>query len=101
MKVLKSTKEYFALLGIIPAQSNQKHPFNLRNGIVYTLFGSCAMFSLIFLIFKADTFVDFSTSFYTTNAVFVNAAYFSIFVWKMSDLFEVVQTLENFIEESE
>lgn len=101
IKILTSTQKHLAFLGIISTQSSHKHPFNLRNVLVSMMFCAGAVSSSIFLIYKADTFMDFSTSFYTTSEMFINSAFFSVFVWKMPRFFELIETLENVIQKSE
>lgn len=97
MKILTSTQKHLALLGIIPTQSVQS---NLRNVFVHATFGVSALFSCMFFIYKAETFVDISTSIYTTSSMFINEAYFAVFVWEMPKIFELIETLENHMQKS-
>lgn len=100
MKVFQSAKENLAWLGIISSQSNQKYPINVTNISVLLLFNLNLFANYMFLFIEAESFVDYTTGFYTTISSIVTCFDFIILIWVATKLFKFMEYFEDVIQNS-
>lgn len=98
MKLFRIIQKNFAILGITSAQSIQKHPFNRQIVLLYSIYGSTWISSVLFLFQKANTFEEYTNNIYITSAAAIVMFSFTIIVFKMSKLFEFVNNLGESVE---
>lgn len=101
MYIFRSIQKYFAIAGINSLQSLQVHPFNARNLAILTLFGLFSTFSIIYLLYVASNFTEYADIIYRLSTLIVCAMVYAILVRKMRNVFEIIDTFERIIGESE
>lgn len=101
IKIFKTVRKYFAIMGITPVLVDQSYPFNLGIIFGYLLFGSAITSLFIFIIFEAETFWEFSQSIFTCSAMILGICCLLILVFRVRILFKFIASFENVINTSE
>lgn len=100
MKIFQSVKMYLARMGIKLQQQNQSHPFNAQNVFAFFVFGSCISLNSAYFFLVANSFVESTESLYIICIAIVCTIIFTILIWKMSNLFDLINNFERIVEES-
>lgn len=92
--------KHFALMGIQSDQITKKYLLNSKNVFVLIMLVICSISANVFLWYEADNFKEYTESFYGTSCVTVSFANFTVNVWKMPNMFRLIENLENCIAKS-
>lgn len=88
-------------MGIYPtSKSNPNCSINWRNLSMLISFIQMLIFSLAYLVFKAETIIDAGTSFYATNTVSTCSIFLYVNFHKMPRILKLIATFKEFIENS-
>lgn len=101
MKVLQSSRNFFAILGVDLNQPIQKNPFGAKN--VAVIFILCMGFVLsgVYFLHVAEEFLQFANSIYTTTIMMAVAIIFTTGVVRISILSEHIEHLQEIIDQRE
>lgn len=100
MKIFKSVRVYFRMLGVDADHSIQSNPFNAKNLLVFIVFILSIISNFVYILNYANSFEEYTNCINTVSTVFIGITVFGILVWKMRELFEFIQCLENAIQNS-
>lgn len=100
MRLFESIEQYLLIIGINSNQANQKNHLNVRNSTILLVFGIAIASDVSYAIYAAKTFQEYSISLYITSTLACTLICFAKFIWSMSDVFEVFNTIENIIDKS-
>lgn len=98
MKLFQECQKNFAILGI---NSHQQTTFNKKLWIAHLVNGLGVISSASFLIFKANTFEEYSNSAYIAASTTMSMIIFTNIAFKRKEIFELINNLEEQIEKSE
>lgn len=99
MKLFQVTQQSLADLGITPAQSVQKNPFNQKILTTYFWYLLSFMFFCVYVFYLANNFREYTTSIYMTAVTFVALLNYTISVFRSLKIFELIQNFEKIFEE--
>lgn len=103
LKLLQFTQNLYGDMGICihPSQSNQIS-FSVNWRYFFVLISMLLMFisSLVFLVFKADTFIDAGMSFYAAVTELSCLFFVYIHLHNMPKILKLIEKYEDFIAES-
>lgn len=101
MKIYHTIRKHYEMLGIAPSQqSTQGHAFNTKILCGFLLFG-CSMASrFIYIFYVASGFMEYVQCICVTSASIITFTCFSATVFKMTDIFEKLDDIEQLIETS-
>lgn len=97
MKLFKVCIEKAAFLGIYPIGS-KKDQFNRRNIAFLLLYTIFAAASIAFMVFDANTMLDYEQSFFALLTSAMIAADFYVFIQKSCQIFRLVARVEKLID---
>lgn len=97
MKICQTTRAHLALLSIKPTQSTQIHPFNVKLYFGFLLFVLSIILCCLFVIFEANSFLEYIQSFCMTTAVATVGLCFTAVVSQKSQLFKFIKSIEKII----
>lgn len=101
MKVLKTSQEYFAFLGISSEKSRQKLFFNYKILMGFILLGYSLVAHFVYSIYVVKSFDKCIECICGIFATVVITTCFATMVFGMRILFESIDSIENLIETSE
>lgn len=88
-------------MAVYPPTSNQKNRFNSINLLIFLLFVLLFLSSVAFLVFQAKSAYDISFSYYiATTLILATVCYFPCIVFKITDIYSLIKSFEDFIEMS-
>lgn len=96
MKLFQLIQKNFALLGI---STNRSH-LNGNSIMVFTFIGLAIISSAVFLLFKANSFVEYINTSYATNLLIACYIVFASLLFNKKKLFKLIDDIEISIEES-
>lgn len=97
MKYFQSLRTYMAILGIDSAQK----PFNQKISKIFLLYTVYFALNCVFLVRETNSFRKFIDSMYMTAAAAMVTIFFAITALKMTKIFELIETMEEFSNNSE
>lgn len=80
-----------SVLNIVGAQTQK---FALKNLPPYICFGYGVVMTLVFLIYEAQEFVEYSESFYPFVTSLLNLCNITVMIWNGAELFRLIDHLE-------
>lgn len=101
MKLFQIIQKKFAFFGITSTQSIEAHPFNEKILLVYVVYGSTWISSVLFLVRRASTFEEYTNNIYITTATAMIIFCFTVVVLRMPKLFEFINKCERLTERGE
>lgn len=101
MKIFESIQKYFAFVGINSHQSLRNHPFNARNLTTIFIFALSIFSNLVHFFCVANSFSEYTSSIIHISTILVSAINFTIFIYKMPELFGIIKSFEEIINKSE
>lgn len=101
MKIFETNQRTFALIGISPPESDQKHSFNVKNSSMFSLLVLGTISSTLYLFCVADTFLDFVNCVNIILGYGVAALVFLIVIFKMKQWFDVIKNLQEIFDKRE
>lgn len=90
MKLFRVIQKKLAMLGITPAQSIRKQPFNREIVLGYFIFVFSLTSGVAYLFLNANTFEEYTNIIYVNCSLTVNLCCLTIIVFKMSMLFKLI-----------
>lgn len=100
MKIFQQIQKNFAILGIDSKSSVQRIPFNARNVSALFLMGVPIVMECIFLNHVVSTFREYIEFIKIIIAMWTGTLALAAIIWKMSDLFRFIDSLEAAIKKS-
>lgn len=100
VKLFQLVQKIYKMMGICPSQPDQKYPFNLKTLIVLLIVIQFLLSSMAFLIFQADSTQERADSFYFSLSIANCAVYIIVSHWKIVKILKLIESFEEFIEQS-
>ena len=97
MKLFQVVQNKFVLLGIRPNQSR----FNKEVTRTCSIYALSTSSSALFLIFKAKSFIEYTSNIYATTAFAMIGCYFTIWIFKTKKFFELIDNMEILVDQRE
>lgn len=89
------------MVGICPPQNqNERLSFNMRNVCILFCYAQVCFPVLAFFLFKANTVVDYGSSFFTFITMFAVAVWFLVIMWQIKNILSLIDDFDQFIENS-
>lgn len=100
MKIFETSKNYFQALGVDEHYAAQNRRLNTRNIRIFLMLVLSIMLNLLYLIFTASNFIEYTNCIYWTSTILVAVLIYAMFVWRMRKVFDYVNKIESLIESS-
>lgn len=100
MKLFKSIQKHFAVVGISSRHANQKHLLNAKNVTATIIFGLTFTVKAMYLVHGAEQFEEYIAALFVVTALVSITVCFAIFIWKMPNVFQLIDTFEKTVNES-
>lgn len=97
MKYFKMIEKSFEDVGISRKQAFEEHSINLKNSVILVVLAANMILSVIFLLFKAKIFSEFSESVYYTLTLMVNFVIIEEFVRNSFKINQMTSHFKNTI----
>lgn len=101
IQMFRLAKKYFKTMGVDSLQSNRPSPLNIKNLLFFLFLTICFVDGTIFLIFRANSIIEYGLSFYMSITQFSILFVFSTVLLKVTKIFELIDDIDEFIETSE
>lgn len=98
MKLLQIVKKNFEFLGI---GSKRSFSNNIKSVIAILIFSLSTSLGTVFLLFEANTFLEYTTNIYVTTTTFGALVEFISILFQKKNLFKLIDEMENFVDTSE
>lgn len=95
LKAFESIQFHLATVGITPCLANQSYPINGSISYGFLLLGSCIYFSFKFLIYDAETYIEYTQSVFAGSLATLILLALIIIILKVQKLFEFIHSCEN------
>lgn len=99
MKIFQAARKYFAIVGI--SSQNVVQKLNTKSLPTFIIFGQALISNYVFLLHEAQSFREFTDSFYAAATVTLGAMSHLVAVWKMAETFKFIENCEKIIGKSE
>lgn len=98
MKFFQISQKNFSLLGIIEEQSN-----STRNKLmmIYLIYGLGIISTVLFLVFEANTFIQYVDNAFITVSTIVACICFTFIAVRRDQLVELIDFAEEIVDKSE
>lgn len=101
MEIFELVKNHLTILGFSPIQSIQSYPFlNSKLLGAFVAIITNMVLSCIYFFFVASSFEEYIDSFFTSSGSTGIFVIFSIYVWKMKELFQYINILHETVNAS-
>lgn len=101
MILFQLVRKYFKRMGIYLQRPNQRNSsINCITFIYFTAFAQAIISSAAFILFEAETVVEYGFTFYVLTIACVASAAISIVHWNVGNIIAFVESFEAFIEKS-
>lgn len=112
MSILASTRKLLTIVGITP-MAIENLPWNLQNkngqmaintihvAIMIISFVTYNLSILVFLLFEATNFTQFSEAILFYLVSYLHLSFYSISIWKRSEIISLMNDIERIIQKSE
>lgn len=97
MKLFQVIQKNLAMLGI---SSNQQRYCNQKSVMTLFVYSLAITLSMVFLFFKADTYLEYTLNIYVTSTAFGACVGFIALLFQKGKLFKLIDELEEFFNES-
>lgn len=101
LKVFEITQLYFAKMSITPSLANQPYPFNWTISIGFLVLVAAISCTSAFVIYDAQTFTDYTQSAYSCSLVAIIMFGLFSFVFKVENVYEVINGYADLVNTSE
>lgn len=99
MKLFQLVQKYLNRIGIHWHRSDQQHsPINWIRIVYFTAYAQSIISSVGFMLYEAETAVEYGFAFYVFATACVAAAAVFVAIWKIENIINTIQSFENFIE---
>ena len=96
MKLFQASLRNFAIIGI----SRNQRPFNARTLIAFACYLLANISAIVFLIYKANAFNEYTLSIFTIFVSITIAFIYGVFVIEMKKIFQLIDFCERIVEKS-
>lgn len=97
MKTMEAIYSYVSRVGMT---SHSSHPFNVRNSLSLFIFGTSGLSAAMYLFYGATNLNEYADTIYLIITATTSALAFASVNWKMAEIFQFIENLENVIETS-
>lgn len=97
MKLLQEIQGNFAIVGVVLPRTSNSSVFNGRILILLTYLGLYSITTISFLFFDAETFQEYTLSFFACTTVLINYVGILTFTTKITDMFRLIEHLERIV----
>lgn len=96
-------KRYFRFMGIFPSDSSQREMMLciIKNWILFGMFVLNLLTMLLFFVFDAKTFRDYSKCFFYMCCNMLPISWYSVYLWQRTKYIALFNDLDAIIERSE
>lgn len=101
IKIFKFFRKVSKMVGFYPSQLNPNCPFNCRNLSVLLSMTTLGLSTAAFCLFKARSIQNLGISFFTANTEFIVVISYLSVIYKMTNVFDLIEKCHEFIEKSE
>lgn len=99
MKFFQLILTNFKLVGIDASKQNDR--FNPKSLYARLMIFQFLFFTGAYLLFKVESFREYADCFYVSSSIVGGFINFSLVSWNMVKVFELIESIESFIEKSE
>lgn len=101
VRLFQNLREYYQTMGIyLPNSSIRRHYLNQRNSFFLTCYTQLLITSMLFLLFEAETTLEFGAALYAVLAESFCIWYFLIKMYKMPKILQLIDKFDAFMEKS-
>ena len=97
MKIYQIVQKNFEILGISPNKSY----WNKKSAKSFFIFNLVLISSILFLVLKANTFLEYTMNIYITTVVFAMWIGFIAMLFQKENIFQMMIRFEEFLNKSE
>lgn len=101
MKIFVSIRECFEFAGFYQPHAFQNKPLNLKSVMIANYLSLNVILSVMFFIFEAINFEEYSESFYISVTYFTILILCTEFIRNTARIFELIMNFENAIQKRE
>lgn len=101
IRLFQSLRGYYQMMGIYsPESSNQRYSINGRNSFFLFCYTQLLISSVLFLLFEAETTLEFGAAIYALLAESFCIWYFLMKMWRMPRILRLIDGFDAFMEKS-
>lgn len=100
MKLFQSLQTFYRMMGIYPSQTDKMPSFNFRNLFIPLNLLVLFILQIGFFLFKAKSIVERAETFYSSLTIIGCMMIFLLQFWEMTNILELIEKFEKFIEKS-
>lgn len=100
MKFFQSVQSQFAMMGIILQQLTQKNPFNRTILLIFFSYTCNIISYCIFMYYEANTFQEYTESFYVTSTDVLVALCYASVVFRVDGFFKFIDACVKLVASS-
>ena len=97
MKIFEAFHKNFEFFGL----NSKKSRWNVKSIVSFCIYSLSSCSGIMFVIFKANTFLEYAMSIYILTANFATWFGFSVLLFQKDKLFKLIHKLEKFSDKSE
>lgn len=101
LKAFKIARKYYAIMGVTSALAERPYPFNGRILCGFLALGSCIFSTSVFVIYEAETFVEYTQAIYICSIAVQHIFTVLIIILRVKNLFALINGCENLTNTSE
>lgn len=101
MELFKTTKQFFAMIGITQEKMLHTYPINCRLFMSFLAFFTLFLFTLLYMVFDADSFLEYVQCSYFCSASLMAIVDLTLLVLEGDQVFINMANMEQIIETSE
>lgn len=100
IKLFQLVQKFYHIQGIDPPASNRSGSYIGKNLFIQFCLVQMFISATLFFLFKAQSMFEFGITFYASATELYVFSYFTVTLWKMANIFELIWKFENFIGKS-
>lgn len=100
IRLFRSVRKFQRTMGIYSTKSSKRAPLNFRNLFVLSCFAQLAIPSILFFVFKANSFKDYADCFYAFSTSFACSSHCVVQMLHINNFELLTKKFEEFIEQS-
>lgn len=101
MKLFQSICRFYQVVGIQPPQLNQNYSFRWMHLICVFFLIQLICTTVAFILFEAKSIVEYAEAFFPASTEIANMVNFIVCIFKITNIFQLIENFEKFIEKSE
>lgn len=100
MRLFQSLQTFYRATGIYPHQSHRKCPINWKSLFIILTLIQFGILEGAYFLTKANSVDEYGSTFYTAISSFSSTMFFSINIWKMTEILRLIEKFEELINKS-